>query len=206
MISRPRVMIFISLAAVLLFAFIFYTTSRGSSPSPQQDNPFESKKKPDAVQSSDSGNKETEGTVMVDIKGAVKQPGVYAMDKNKRVMDAVKEAGGFTGQAAVDMVNLAQRVQDEMIIMIPREGELETAQPSAPQAGHGSASGSSRVNINTADQTELETLPGIGPSKAEAIIKHREENGPFSAPEQITEVSGIGEKTFENLKDEIQAP
>lgn len=137
---------------------------------------------------------------VVDVKGQVKQPGVYEMDVDSRVNDVIDTAGGFTKDADQTQVNLAQRVQDEMIIMIPKEGEV------AEQASGETADGGGKVKINYATQEEIESLNGIGPSKAQSIIQHREEHGLFKTVEDLLEISGIGEKTLENIKDYIQVP
>ena len=145
--------------------------------------------------------KETERdqSIMVDIKGAVQNPGVYEVQANMRVHDVVQLAGGLTENADVFSINLAERVHDEMTIIVMEKGQ-EIASNSG---GNGT---SPKVKVNHATKEELMTLPNIGPSKADAIIQYREENGMFQKPEDLMEVSGIGEKTFEQLKDFIQIP
>lgn len=145
--------------------------------------------------------KETERdqSIMVDIKGAVQNPGVYEVQANMRVHDVVQLAGGLTENADVFSINFAERVYDEMTIIVMEKGQ-EIASNSG---GNGT---SPKVKVNHATKEELMTLPNIGPSKADAIIQYREENGMFQKPEDLMEVSGIGEKTFEQLKDFIQIP
>ncbi|MBP1947600.1 competence protein ComEA [Virgibacillus litoralis] len=138
-------------------------------------------------------------TVIIDVKGEVLQPGVYEMDSKSRVDDVIKIAGGFTKSADQTMVNLAQKVQDEMIIVIPKIGE--TSAGNEPNV-----SGNDKVRINYATKAEIEGLNGIGPSKAQAILQYREENGFFKKIDDLLLVSGIGEKTLENLKDDVQIP
>ncbi|MDQ0218235.1 hypothetical protein ELQ35_00605 [Peribacillus cavernae] len=147
--------------------------------------------------------------VKVDIKGAVKMPGVFTAKEGDRVIDLITRAGNFTANADKDKVNLAQLVEDQMVIYVPEVGE-ETGMPIAeiPAAGaavtNGSASGAGeKVNLNTAVQADLETLPGIGPSKATAILEYREKSGPFKTIEDMKNITGIGDKTFEKLKDSI---
>ncbi|GGB28888.1 competence protein ComEA [Lentibacillus populi] len=150
-----------------------------------------------------SQTKETENQlVMVDIKGEVLRPGVYEISGDARVNEVIELAGGFSKEADQTMVNLAQKVQDEMVIAIPKLGEA----PSNTTAASGQADGNGKVNLNYATQEEMETLNGIGPSKAQAIIQYREENGFFQTVEDLLNVSGIGEKTVENLRDDIQVP
>lgn len=156
---------------------------------------------------------ESNEKVIVDVKGAVKYPGVYELTVNDRVIDAINQAGGYTKNADSSTINHAQKLQDEMVIYVPKKGEdvsekLQAIQSqpttiSSTSSGGTSSSESLKVNINTANETELTTLSGIGPSKAKAIISYREENGPFKTIEDIKNVSGIGEKTFEKLKDSI---
>lgn len=136
--------------------------------------------------------------IMVDVKGAVVNPGVYEMDSLTRVKDVITRAGGFVKDADQTQLNLAGKITDEMVIYVPVVGEVSKI----PQMGNLSES-TELISINTADLTELQELPGIGPSKAEAIIQYREENGAFTAIEDLQNISGIGEKTFEKLKDLI---
>ncbi|MFP7477848.1 helix-hairpin-helix domain-containing protein [Terribacillus saccharophilus] len=137
--------------------------------------------------------------VLVDIKGEVQKPGVYELAPDSRVEQAIHAAGGLTEKAEGRSVNLAQRVADEQVIYVAAIGEAE-----APvQTAGSSASDSGKININQADSEELTELNGIGEAKAQAIIAFREENGPFTSVEQLTEVPGIGEKSLENMMDQI---
>ncbi|RBW70483.1 helix-hairpin-helix domain-containing protein [Bacillus taeanensis] len=152
-----------------------------------------------AMEASQSGET-VETIIMVDIKGAVSSPGVYEMKEGQRIKDVIAKAEGLLSNADERQINLAMLVYDEMVIYIPTNDELiseETAFiPNSTEGG--------KVSINRADSQELETLPGIGPSKAEAILAYREENGPFKKIEELLYVSGIGEKSFEQLKDKIK--
>jgi len=139
-----------------------------------------------------------EENVFVDVKGAVHAPGVYEVELGVRVVDVIELAGGFTEEADELAVNLAQQVQDEMVIYTPslgEEGEVDGIQGTTE-----------KIRINYATKEELETLPGIGPAKAEAILQYLEEQGSFQKKEDLLQVSGIGEKVFTQLKDEIQVP
>jgi len=148
--------------------------------------------------------------IKVHVAGAVRQPGVYALSPDDRVLDAVEAAGGMTADADVDQVNLADRLQDAMRLYIPIKGEAAPAAPTPIPFAPGSISGSPAtgqvggpVNINTASQAELETLPHIGEAIAGRIIAYREANGPFNQIEDLQEVSGIGDKTYADLRDLI---
>lgn len=172
--------------------------------------------------------------IIVHTAGAVQKPGVYSLPENARVVDAVKAAGGVTGQADLNGINLASPVADGDQVMIPYQGEADSAaytirggvssssgggtvasvaggsqtsssnrssQSKSPSTG--SSSSSRKVNINTASVEELMRLPGIGESKAAAIIRYREGHGRFQRPEDLVAVGGIGEKTLERLIDLI---
>lgn len=142
--------------------------------------------------------------VIVDVKGAVKYPGVYELTDADRVVDAITLAGGYTDGANATLINHAQKLQDEMVIYIPLQGEEPAL--AIQQFSGGTSSNqadASKVNINVADETQLTTLPGIGPAKAKAIIAHRAEQGKFQSIEGLKDVTGIGDKTFEQLKDLI---
>lgn len=147
--------------------------------------------------------------IFIDIKGAVIYPNIYEMTSGQRLYDVVEKAGGFTEHADQNQVNLAQRLQDEMVIYIPMKGEdvpEHLALSPVNSAGTGNeAEGeeTQKININTADAAGLTTLNGIGEKKAQTIIDYREEQGPFMSVEDIKNVSGIGDKSFENLKDSI---
>ena len=140
-------------------------------------------------------------SIVVDIKGEVIEPGIYELAIDSRVNDVIELAGGFSSEADQTYVNLAQKVHDEMMIMVPKVGEEALALGASVNAAD-----SGKVRINYATQDEIEQLSGIGPSKAQAIIQYREEHGFFESVEDLLQVSGIGEKTLDNMKDDIQVP
>ncbi|MBW3113040.1 MULTISPECIES: helix-hairpin-helix domain-containing protein [Bacillaceae] len=139
--------------------------------------------------------------VYVDVKGQVVNPGLYEVRQGDRLKFVIDRAGGFTEDADRKMINLAVKVSDEMMIYVPKVGEMERLDLPIPSSG--AESGQDKLNINTASQQDFEGLPGIGPSKAASFVQYRDENGPFTAIEEITNISGIGEKTFEKLKEHI---
>lgn len=139
--------------------------------------------------------------MMADIKGAVNSPGVYKVEKGERVIDLVEKAGGLTEDADHSQVNFAMYVEDQMVVYIPKIGEESEISPGITQPV--TTTDSSKMNINKAGVDELDELPGIGPAKAETIIEYRDTNGPFKTIEDLKSISGIGEKTFDKLKDLI---
>ena len=171
--------------------------------------------------------------IKVDIKGEVKNPGIQELNEFDRVGDAIKKAGGLTEDADTELINLSKTLKDEMVIIVYNKYEIEkiksetnksetiikyieqkcTCPDTINDACINKKSESNKetkeqiketkISINTATIEELMKVDGIGESKAKAIIKYREENGPFQTIEDIKNVSGIGESTFEKFKDYI---
>lgn len=171
--------------------------------------------------------------IKVDIKGEVKKPGVYELEEGKRVNDVIKKAEGLTENADTTLLNLSKNLTDEMVIIVYNKNEIEklkkdltTTQTvtkyiekecSCPDTINDAcmkkadttkkeetkASKDNKVSINTGTLEELQTIPGIGESKAQAIIEYREKNGNFNAIEEIKNISGIGESTFDKFKEYI---
>jgi competence protein ComEA len=143
----------------------------------------------------------TERPVVVHITGAVPRPGVYALPEGSRVQDAIAAAGGFLAEAEKTGINLAALLLDGEQLNIPF---IEGASPVLPTPGPTVIAATTElININTASQAELETLPGIGPTTAQSIIAYREQNGDFVSIEEIINVSGIGPGLYERIKDLI---
>jgi competence protein ComEA len=155
--------------------------------------------------------------IQVYVTGGVKQPGVYALPPDSRVQAAIEAAGGAAAEADLAYVNLAARLEDGDQLYIPliaptlapevviEGGSRGSALPglvatATPQAGILAPTQAGLININTANQEQLESLPGIGPKTAEKIIAYRNEHGPFQSIEAILDVSGIGPATFEEIK------
>lgn len=150
----------------------------------------------------DATKERAETMIYVDIKGAVKVPGIYQLKNQQRIWDALALAGGVSEEADTAQVNYAQKVKDQMIIYVPKKGEsvaqsLETLQESAPAQQNQEE----KINLNTATEAELQTISGIGAKKAQEVIRFRDEQGPFKTVEELKNVPGIGEKTVERLKD-----
>ena len=138
--------------------------------------------------------------IFVDVKGAVKHPGVFETTKDKRVKDLIEEAGGLLDDADTSTLNLSQKVKDQMVIYVLKHGE----KPKQISDGGSSSSNADVININTANKEQLMKISGVGKTKAEAIISYREKNGDFKKKEDITKVRGIGKATFEKIKDKIE--
>ena len=176
-------------------------------------------------------NKETNKTdknkIVIYIIGEVKQEGVYELDEDSRISDAIEKAGGTKENADLSQINLAYKIEDGMRIYIPKKGELVQDKEKIEDKTQEIVTGKStditnttsvntnlstnkksktdieKINLNKATQTELETLPGIGPSTAEKIIAYRKENGNFKNIEDIMNVNGIGESKYNKIKDLI---
>ena len=143
----------------------------------------------------------TDKPVIVYITGAVPRPGVYALPKDARVQDAISAAGGFLAEADKSQINLAAVLEDGEKFDIPYvEGASPVLGTPVPSVV---ASTTELVNINTASASDLDALPGIGPTTAQKIIDYREANGPFLSTQDIINVSGIGPGTYERIKDLI---
>ena len=138
--------------------------------------------------------------IFVDVKGAVKHPGVFETTKDKRVRDLIEEAGGLLDDADTSTLNLSQKVKDQMVIYVLKHGE----KPKQISDGGSSSSNTDVININTANKEQLMKISGVGKTKAQAINSYREKNGDFKKKEDITKVHGIGKATFEKIKDKIE--
>ncbi len=228
-LSRTQVAVYGAIAVALLFlgaravraegggggpANAGYTTSSyGSSSSGSGGDEAEA-----------GGGEEEEGTfsvsgagsdVVVDVTGAVRRPGVYRLPAGSRVNDAVKRAGGADGKAALESLNLAARLADGQQVVVPEaaaEGPVASAGGGAAggaapggagPAGTGGAE-SGPISLATASAAELDTIAGIGPVTAEAIIGFREEHGGLASVDQLDEISGIGPATMEALRERLQ--
>ncbi|MBA3925218.1 helix-hairpin-helix domain-containing protein [Listeria rustica] len=187
-------------AAILLIAigFFFVTQNQEEAVIPTtaaaKEEPVKSATKEQEIVSTKS--------LIVDVKGAVNKPGVYELAPDSRVKDAILKAGGLALEADVKLLNMAQKVTDEMVIYAGKVGEEGLAPVTTASAETGSAD-NAKVNINTADGTMLQTIPGIGAVKAQAIVDYREKEGLFTTVADLSKVSGIGAKTVERLSEHI---
>ena len=224
--DKKKIIIIIVVILILFIAYLIYENI--NKPSSEIDfntlldgaeNEEAQDKSENIVENDQSKTNETaniEETIVVHITGEVKKEGVIYLKKGARIVDAIKQAGGETKEADLSQVNLAYELQDGQKIYIPNKNEKisqyiigingETMNDSSASTGSESTSYNkegTKVNINTANQSELDSLPGIGPALAQRIIDFREENGNFNSIEDIQNVKGIGDSKYEDIKDKI---
>ncbi|MFN2340611.1 MAG: helix-hairpin-helix domain-containing protein [Halanaerobium sp.] len=203
--------VFLIIAFSLMLILLYYNQNI------QQNKVLESENSLNLLEVENSREKskaeESEVQIIVHLAGAVKNAGVYKLNKSDRLVDLIKAAGGLRENADLAQINLAEQLYDGQKFTIPeiiKNKELKNNNFSEPQTveetmidNYSNSSNNDLININRADQNELEKLSGIGPAKAAAIIKYRDQNSYFSKKSDLLNISGIGEKTLENIKDEI---
>jgi competence protein ComEA len=200
---------YVVIAFVIGLSSIYYFYNTQDVPVASESLSIEKKLGEEREEKTNNSQKESQEKteqIMVDVKGQIKQPGVYQANTGERVIDVISRAGGLTDQADQTQINFAEHVADEMVVYVPAKGEAAGAIAGAIDKQNTTGSQSQepgKININKADSTELQNLPGIGPSKAAAILEYRNTNGPFKTVEDLKNISGIGDKTFEKLKDLI---
>ncbi|MGM0844171.1 MAG: helix-hairpin-helix domain-containing protein [Bacillota bacterium] len=198
LLDKYKIPLIILIASIVVIFTLLNRSSENTSENLEEDSlPIE------IIPAEEEQQKEAEPVnkeIFVDVKGAVLKPGIYKAVQSERVNDLIIRAGGFTAAALEESVNLAQKVSDEMVIYVPEEGEAGVL-PAVTVTGL--TEGEEMLNINVAEAQEFENLPGIGPAKARAIFDYRTENGPFKTIEELMEVSGIGQGTFDKLKDNV---
>ena len=146
----------------------------------------------------------------VDIKGEVLRPGVYEFSCESRIQEVIKKAGGFTEEADETKINLAQKITDQMQIIVPNVQSKQEGGVTEENSGKGSSTNTNvfnskqgTVNINMATLEELQTIKGIGKKKAEAILQYRKEHGAFRTKEDLLQVKGIGKKALEAIESQV---
>nr|WP_029427558.1 MULTISPECIES: helix-hairpin-helix domain-containing protein [Bacillus] len=183
---------------VVFILFMWQTKQQAVQPTVKLDTNVKSEERKSKLKVAESNGQKK--TIMIDIKGAVYREGVYEVGAGARVKDGIEKAGGFLPEADMGKVNLAQLMQDQMLLYVPRKGEQVQG------ANLPSGRKEEKIQINVASKEQLEKIMGIGPRKAENILKYREEHGPFQKMEDLLEVDGIGEKSLEKIKDKIIIP
>ncbi len=197
--DKKLLIIFISILIIICVSIYFFTKD--------EDTNILLSNELYTVDNTDNTNEDLE-TIMVHIDGEVVTPGIISLKAGSRIADAIQACGGTTDISDISKINLAYELKDGQKVYIPSIYDVEDVEYIQNDAGNNviipdTSSSSALVNINSATQAELETLPGIGPSTAAKIIDYRNKNGDFKNIEDIMNVSGIGESKFNNIKDYI---
>lgn len=210
-LSKKQKIIFITIGTLMIVFIGYYIIQKQENYSY---NEIEIETTENSVEGSINEEKIENTNIIVHITGEIINDGIIEIEEGSRIADVIEEAGGITEEADLSKVNLAYQVSDGQKIYIPnineKENEIQNSieEYITNEAGdniiiEGKEISSEKVNINTATQTELETLNGIGPSTALKIINYRNENGKFETIEDLKNVPGIGEQKFENIKEGI---
>lgn len=204
-LKQNKIVIIIGILAIVLIGWNVYNSKEESDVENSTENIVANKENEEKIE---------EEMIVVHITGEVKKPGVVRVKEGSRIEDIIEAAGGLTENADITNINLAYVVEDGVKIKIPAVGDDELSKESYIIEGMGEnfsiAEGNvenhsnSLININTATQSELETLPGIGPSIASRIIEYRNQNGKFKTVNDIKNVTGIGNNKFEKIKEFIK--
>lgn len=199
-INRKTIIIILIIMAITLIYYIYST---------KENEKIESFEQTNEIIQNDTEMEEIKEKIKIHIAGAVNKEGLYELEEEQRIADAIEIAGGLKNDADLSDINLASKLEDGMKIYIPTINEntnenTNTQSMKSTENPNTQGRTTDKININTASQSELDTLPGIGPSTALKIIKYREENGKFKSIEDIKEVSGIGESKYEQIKDLIK--
>jgi competence protein ComEA len=188
-LSRSQLAVYAAVAAALLLLGARAIRAEGdSSPSFAADS-----NKTFSIDTEGSG-----GDVVVDVTGAVERPGVYRLPLGARVTDAVERAGGASGGALLEAINLAARLADGQQVVVPRRGPAGTSLAASGLSEEGP------ISLGTATVEQLDTIEGIGPVTAQDIVEFRDEHGGLASVEQLDQVSGIGPATMESLRSRLQ--
>ena len=214
------------IGAIIIMAFLYYIYAKEDDSIISTEENITENVVEKSEESEKTTNEET-NKIVVHVSGAVNQEGIVELQENSRISDAINVAGGLKENADTKHINLAFKLEDGMKIYIPTIEETKeqntqiqnqnridetskyvtsssgVVQEEQTNAQQSEQKKNEKININIATQTELETLPGIGPATSLKIINYREENGKFETIEEIKEVSGIGDAKYENIKDLI---
>ncbi|HEM3629740.1 TPA: helix-hairpin-helix domain-containing protein [Streptococcus suis] len=187
------------MATFLIFSQPAESDQTGLTELPQTEQASSSQAQTEEVSTEVS---EDPSQLVVDVKGAVAKPGLYTLEADARVNDAVEAAGGLTSQADPKSINLAQKLSDEAVVYVASKDENISVVTSttASSAMSPEEKSTSLVNLNTATEADLQTISGIGAKRATDIIAYREANGGFKSVDDLNNVSGIGDKTMESIR------
>lgn len=198
-VRNKKIVLLTGIVIVVLggYFFLFHKVTPTSTLEPKQE--LTTQKDETKKSKTDSKAKEPQ-MIVVDVQGAVQKPGVYHVKDKAIIQEVIQTAGGFTANADLKQINQAKRVVDQMQVYIPIKGEKVT--PTSTNSSNDTQN-KKIVNINTATVDDFKDVTGIGPKKAEKVIAYREEHGQFKTLHDLTNVSGIGEKSLAKLKDQL---
>ncbi|MFM0900157.1 helix-hairpin-helix domain-containing protein [Streptococcus suis] len=193
-----------AVAGLLMATFLIFSQSAKSDQTGLTDFPQLERTSSSSELVEETGTEVSEepSQLVVDVKGAVVKPGLYTLEADARVNDAVEAAGGLTSQADPKSINLAQKLSDEAVVYVASKDEniSVVASTTASSAMSQEEKSTSLVNLNTATEADLQTISGIGAKRAADIIAYREANGGFKSVDDLNNVSGIGDKTMESIR------
>lgn len=200
-LKAQKVMVLAACAGLILAAVIGAQVLARSTP-PADFPEVELASSSTAETASSTETEELERAVItVDVKGAVAKEGLYELPAGSRVNDAINQAGGLLETADKKSINLAQKLTDEAVVYVASQGEnISVVAENALQTN---TTSDGKVNLNTADESQLQTITGIGSKKAKDIIAHRETVGLFTSVDDLKQVAGIGDKTLEKIRSEV---
>ena len=197
-IPHARALVAVAVAAGVLLAW-WLLAGRPESSGPVAPLAFPSSATPSAAGAASAAEGSPE--LIVDVVGKVRHPGIVTIPKGSRVYEAIEAAGGLRGRVDTAALNLAREVTDGEQILVGLDPADTGAAPAAAAPGAAAPAAGAKVNLNTATAEQLDTLPGVGPVTAQAILGWRETNGRFSAVDDLLDVKGIGEATLAELRD-----
>ncbi|HEM5295372.1 TPA: helix-hairpin-helix domain-containing protein [Streptococcus suis] len=193
-----------AVAGLLMATFLIFSQPAKSDQTGLTDFPqtAQTSNSSESVEETSTEVSEEPSQLVVDVKGAVAKPGLYTLEADARVNDAVDAAGGLTSQADPKSINLAQKLSDEAVVYVASKDEniSVVASTTASSAMSQEEKNTSLVNLNTATEADLQTISGIGAKRATDIIAYREANGGFKSVDDLNNVSGIGDKTMESIR------
>ncbi|HEL2278352.1 TPA: helix-hairpin-helix domain-containing protein [Streptococcus suis] len=193
-----------AVAGLLMATFLIFSQPAKSDQTGLTDfsQPQQSSSSQEQLEEVSTEASEESSQLVVDVKGAVVKPGLYTLEANARVNDAVEAAGGLTSQADPKSINLAQKLSDEAVVYVASKDEniSVVASTTASSAMSQEEKNTNLVNLNTATEADLQTISGIGAKRATDIIAYREANGGFKSVDDLNNVSGIGDKTMESIR------
>jgi competence protein ComEA len=198
-VSRSQVVVYGAVAVALLFVGARAIRAEGSS-APSYSSSSRSTTSASTGGGGFSLSSSGQGSdVVVDVTGAVRRPGVYRLPAGARVTDAVDRAGGASGRASLEAVNLAAHLADGQQVVVPEQGP-----GGAPVSAAGASSEDGPISLGTATAEQLDTIDGIGPVTAQKIVQYRDQHGGLSSVDQLNQVSGIGPATMQSLRARLQ--